>query len=173
MPMLHFQALELHIKKTETYSQTEIDTSLNFKNDVITTNALGTGSELLNSNTLKKLRPTTGSKISVGVDTDSNIEIGCDLTDYYTSTQVDNIITTRNNTFNITGQASYVYMGTNGFWIRDSTDTSTVFACDDDNVGLYKEIVLTSSSTWAGPHNRIPYNKQEVDDLLTTRNNTF
>ncbi len=115
-------------KKTETYSQTEIDTSLNLKNDVITNNALGTGSELLNSNTLKKLRPTTGSKISVGVDTDSNIEIGCDLTDYYTSTQVDNIITTRNNTFNITGQASYVYMGTSGFGIRNSTDTSTVFA---------------------------------------------
>ncbi len=60
-------------------------------------------------------------------------------------------------------------MGTSGFWIRDSTDTSTVFACDDDNVGLYKEIVLTSSSPWAGPHNRIPYSKQEVDDLLTTR----
>ncbi len=49
-----FSGLGAPYKKIETYSQSEIDTSLNLKNDVIINNALGTGSELLNSNTLEK-----------------------------------------------------------------------------------------------------------------------
>ncbi len=108
---------------------------------------MGTGSELLNSNTLKKLRPTTGSKISVGVDTDSNIEIGCDLTDYYTETQVDDLLTTRNNTFYITTDHTKLYMKSLGHYIRDSSDNSTVIHIDDDDITSYNKLSSNSDIT--------------------------